>query len=54
MNYGIGNEDNGRIGNEDNGGFGNEANDRDVLNEYLLEQMRLEEAGGLMGRTTMK
>jgi hypothetical protein len=45
---GFGNEDNGGFGNED-GGFGNEENgieneednDRDVLNEYFLERMRL-------------
>jgi hypothetical protein len=54
MDYGrFGNEDNGGFGNED-GGFGNEDNgidneednDRDVLNEYLLEWMRLDGVGG--------
>jgi hypothetical protein len=50
----FGNEDNGRFGNKDvgfgneyNGGIGNEEyNDRDVLNENLFEQMRLDDAGG--------
>jgi hypothetical protein len=49
----FGNEDNGGSGNED-GGFGNEEdgkeneedNDRYVLNEYLLERMRLDDVGG--------
>jgi hypothetical protein len=45
-NDGIGNEDNGGIRNKDNGGFRNKDNDRDVLNEYILEQMRLEDASG--------
>jgi hypothetical protein len=57
---GFGKEDNGGFGNEDggfgneDGGFGNEDNgieneednDHDVLNEYLLEQMRLDDVGG--------
>jgi hypothetical protein len=50
---GFGHKDNDRFGNED-GGFGNEDNgieneednDRDVLNEYLLERMRLDDVGG--------
>jgi hypothetical protein len=50
---GFRNEDNGGFGNED-GGFGKEDNgieneedyDRDVLNEYLLERMRLDTVGG--------
>jgi hypothetical protein len=50
---GFGNKDNGGFGNE-GGGFGNEDNgieneednDRDVLNEYLLERMRLDDVGG--------
>jgi hypothetical protein len=37
--------DNGGIGNEDNDRIRKEDNANDVLNEYLLEQMRLEEAG---------
>jgi hypothetical protein len=45
--------DNDETGNEDNGDFRNEDNDCDVLNEYLLEQMMLEDAG-LAGRKTMK
>jgi hypothetical protein len=40
------NEDNGIIGNKDNDSFGIEDNNREMLNEYLLEQMRLEDAGG--------
>jgi hypothetical protein len=38
--------DNDIIGDEDNGGIGNEDNNQDVLNEYLLEEMRLEDASG--------
>jgi hypothetical protein len=34
------------FGNEDNGIENEEDNDRDVLNEYLLEQMRLDDVGG--------
>jgi hypothetical protein len=45
-NGGIGNKDNGGIRNKENGGFASEDNDRDVLNEYLLEQMWLEDDGG--------
>jgi hypothetical protein len=38
---------NGGFGNEDNGGIVNEEeNDRGVLNEYLLERMRLDDVGG--------
>jgi hypothetical protein len=52
-NGGFGNEDNGGFGNED-GGFGNEDNgieneednDRDDLNGYFLEWMRLDNVGG--------
>jgi hypothetical protein len=51
-NDGFVNEDNGGFGNED-GGFGDEYNetdneednDRDVLNEYLLERMPLDDVG---------
>jgi hypothetical protein len=47
-NDGIGNKDkdNGGIRNEDNGGFGYKDNDCDMLNEYLLDEMRLEDVGG--------
>jgi hypothetical protein len=44
-NGGFGNEDGG-FGNEDNGIENEEDNDRDVLNEYLLERMRLDNVGG--------
>jgi hypothetical protein len=45
-NDGIGNKYSGRTRNEDKGGFGNEDSDREMLNKYLLEQTRLEDAGG--------
>jgi hypothetical protein len=38
--------ENDGIRNKDNGGFGNEDNNRDVLNEYLLEETWLEDVGG--------
>jgi hypothetical protein len=43
---GFGNEDNGVFGNEDNGIENEEDNDRDGLNEYLFEWMRLDDVGG--------